>query len=355
MSDKKRTRSVDSALTVILATTAILMAAGPAAAQSASVTGFVQTGYNTTIAGSPFGSLPIVPPAGGPDATFQVVQARVYVRGQVDDRFGYAVQSNFAGGFTLLTAYASWQISDRVSLQAGQMLKPFGQDRTIPRHQLSSFDRTMTTAQSVNTLGYGNWDIGAMARIALGRGGDVSIGAFNGRATGTGITRDNDEAKNMVARVRLPIGAGGEDNGIALGLSLSSLRLGNAPDGEKDHLAWGLDGRIERGGMALTGEAISAEDYTGAQTIKTMGYAVTWEQQIAAMAGARTTQFALRLEQYDPDTDTNDDEMLMIVPNLNMSVSDAGRFQVGIVWENPAAGGLDSAMSAVVLMQVNFF
>jgi hypothetical protein len=318
----------------------------------------VQAGWSGQLSKDPHGLLPESSLAPSVGHTFRLVQGRLYFRGNVDDRVGYAIQGNFAGGFSLLTAYMTYKLDDELTLTGGQMLKPFGRDRTRARHLLQSFNRTYASSQIVNTLRYGHWDVGAMARLTLSEGGTLSAGVFNGR--GAGPTADNDTGKNMVGRIVMPIGA------LNVGASASLLHLNTLPADDRDHFAWGLDGAIGSGSFSLEGELLSASDWfnydpvTGDSPTQT-GIALTGRLDIAPLLGSRNTELVVRLERFDPDGDTSDDEVLFIVPNLNLTVSDAARFQIGVIYEAPgdaaatSAPTRDAGLTGVVLWQVNFF
>jgi hypothetical protein len=320
---------------------------------SPTVTGFVQAGFNAVISEDPYGLLPVVRPANADYShSFQLIKARLYFRGEVDDRVGYDIRGEFAGGFSLLAAFATYRLSDRLTLYGGQMLKPFGQDRTRARHRLLSFDRTYSTIATVNGLGYGNWDVGAMARIALENGGSLAVGLFNGR--GAGATRDNDTGKNVAGRIVLPVGS------IDLGGSVSYQSISTLPDEGRENLALGLDFLMQRDRFSLLGELLSASDWSNFDPVTgdsptMLGAALTLSVPINPLFGARSTDLVIRIERVDRDIDAGDDEVLLVVPNLNLAVSDAGRFQLGLVYESPATANLDAALSGVLIWQVNFF
>lgn len=368
--------SIESRLRRIRAATlalapAVILATGfnsPVRAQGTvtnpTVTGFVQAGWSGQVSNDPHGLLPESSLAPSVGHSFRLVQGRLYFRGNVDDRVGYAIQGNFAGVFSLLTAYMTYKLDDELTLMGGQMLKPFGRDRTRPRHLLQSFNRTYASTQIANTLRYGNWDVGAMARLTLSEGGTLSAGVFNGR--GSGQTVDNDTGKSMVGRIVLPFGS------FSAGASASMLHMnthpvvGVLPSDDRNHFAWGLDGAIGSDDFSLEGELLSASDWinynaaTGESPTLT-GIAVTGRLDIAPLLGSRSTELVVRLERLDPDGDTNDDELLLIVPTLNLAISDAARFQIGVIYESPgdaaatSAPTRDAGLTAVILWQVNFF
>jgi hypothetical protein len=353
-SEPKSHRHLGAALAVLSASVLVAGFNTPALAQQANptVTGFVQAGWSGQLSENPYGLLPESSLAPEVGHTFRLVQGRLYFRGTVDDRVGYAIQGNFAGGFSLLTAYMTYKLNDDLTLMGGQMLKPFGRDRTRARHLLQSFNRTVSSSQIVNALRYGHWDVGAMARLTLSEGGTLSAGVFNGR--GSGPTADNDTGKNMVGRFVLPLGS------LNVGVSASMLHLNTLPSDDRNQFAWGLDGALGSDSFSLEGELLSAADWanynvgTGESPTQT-GIALTGKLAIAPMLGSRSTELVVRLERFDPDGDADDDEWLLIVPNLNLVVSDAARFQIGVIYESPADSALDPGITGVVLWQVNFF
>lgn len=362
--------SIESRLRRIRAATLALVPAGilatgfnsPVRAQGTvtnpTVTGFVQAGWSGQVSNDPHGLLPESSLAPSVGHSFRLVQGRLYFRGNVDDRVGYAIQGNFAGGFSLLTAYMTYKLNDDLILMGGQMLKPFGRDRTRPRHLLQSFNRSYSSFQIANTLRYGNWDVGAMARLTLSEGGTLSAGMFNGR--GSGPTVDNDTGKSMVGRIVLPFG------NFSVGASANMLHMNTLPSNDRNHFAWGLDGAIGSDNFSLEGELLSASDWfnynpaTGESPTLT-GITVTGRIGIAPLLGSRSTELVVRLERLDPDSDTSNDELLFIIPTLNLAISDAARFQIGVIYESlgyaasTSAPTRDAGLTAVILWQVNFF
>ncbi len=130
-------------------------------------------------------------------------------------------------------------------------------------------------------------------------------------------------------------------------------------------MAYGVDGLYASGPLTVEFEVMMADrwmDQTAAPPIpditpalKSQDYGVTFAYDLGPLFGAQSSQFVLRAEQYDPDTDTDDDELMALIPGLNVSVSDVSRFQFGIVHQAPSAPGLDASQSFVMMWQVNFF
>jgi len=325
--------------------------AGAQGITAGTLTGFVQVGWNARVAGSPSGDLPITPIGDRTAHTFQIVQARIYLLGKVDERFGYTIQTNCAGGFALLTAFLSWQLRENLLIQAGQMLKPFGRDRTRSRHLLLTFDRSVSSFRFLKDLYYGHFDVGVMARITLPQRDLLQVGLFNGR--GPGPVRDDDTGKNLILRYTRPFGA------LELGGGVSLLQLSNLPAGGRRNLCWGVDALWTDGRRTLEFELLLADDWrhfdpVGVHTPAAAGVVLTGVLPLRPPAGTRAAELVLRLERFRPDSSTGRTDVTWLIPTLNLRLTSAARLQAGLVHEHPSADGEQPATSAVLLMQVNF-
>ncbi len=315
-------------------------------------TGFVQVGWNAPLQAEPQGSLPVIPDGAVAGHSFQLVQARFYLQGAVDERFGYDLRANFAGGFSLLAAYVTWQVKEDMVFQAGQMLKPFGRDRLRSRHRLLTFDRALSTFEIVKGRYYGHWDVGALLRFTLPQEDILQVGLFNGR--GTGPVRDNDTGKNLVARYTRPFGP------IELGVGYSLLHLSTLPTEARENQALGLDAVWTDGRHTLEVELLQADDWQGldpvtGRTPTMQGFLLTGALALRPPAGTHAAELALRVERFRPDTRDSDLDRTLVVPNLNLWITPAARLQLGFVHERSNGVGIDPATSAVALLQANFF
>jgi hypothetical protein len=327
----------------------------PAGAQTGSagaLTGFVQVGWNARVAGSPSGDLPITPVGDSTAHSFQLVQARIYLQGKVDERCGYTVRTNLAGGFNLLTAFLWWQLRDDLLIQAGQMLKPVGRDRTRSRHLLLSLDRSVSSFRLLKTLNYGHFDVGVLARITLPHHDLLNIGLFNGQ--GTEPARDTDTGKNLVIRYSRLFGA------LEVGGGVSLLQSSSLPPGGRRNLCWGVDALWTDGRRTLECEILLADDWrhfdpVDVRTPTASGAVLTGVLPVKPPAGLQAAELVLRLEKFRPGTSAGGPETIWLIPTLNLWLNPATRLQAGVVHERPAAGGEQPATSAVLLMQVNFF
>lgn len=139
-------------------------------------------------------------------------------------------------------------------------------------------------------------------------------------------------------------------------MNASYLRVSSYAPGDRSNLAWGVDALYTSGPLSLEGEILSADRHLVAPpALKARDFDLTGALDLSPLFGTQATQFVLRVEQYDPDTDTRDDEMLMVIPSLNLVITPASRIQVGIIHQAPAASGMDAGTSGVVVWQVNFF
>ncbi len=213
----------------ILALTALLAVITPTAQTSAqttmsapSITGFIQTGFHAQLANDPYSAFTsVIPPDPDVGHGFFLNNARLYFGGSVGEGFSYSVKTELRAGFSgVLSAQIMWQVADDWTLTAGQMLKPFGRDRTRAKHRLLTFDRSMASTQLVNGNRYGSWDVGAMA-IYQGDGVAAQVGLFNGEPAGA--VDDVDSGKNLVGRVTFPLG------GLEVGANASFMHDSTPP------------------------------------------------------------------------------------------------------------------------------
>ena len=335
----------------------LLLSAGSLQAQSTvpepDLDGFLIAGWNTRVLNVPAGFLPVEPPNAGVGHTFQVMNARIYLRGQVDERFGYDFKTELSNGFNLLMGFVTWKVDDRLTVSAGKLLKPFNRDRLLPQHTLKSLTRTVTTLQVSHTLQYGFVDTGVMLSFRSESGFTFRTGLFN--AAGAGAVRDTDTGKNLVVRTTLPLGS------LEIGANASWIHLGHTvPSGGRDNLALGIDALLSVGSLTLEGEIIRADAWNRQNPVTNespglWSASLTGALPLPRPAGAPGTELVLRLERLDPDEDIEQDEWFFLVPSLNLSLSSASRLMAGLVTSLPMADNLDPSVSGVVQWRVIFF
>ncbi|MFO7768147.1 MAG: porin [bacterium] len=344
-------------LGMMLASIALLPRTAPAQeVPPPDITGFVQGGIHARVGGElerdrALGSISMLPPA-DVESGFFLSKARLYFRGGVDERFGYTIQTDLAGGPSILTAYATARLSEGLRIQAGQMLKPFGRDRQRARHRLLSLDRSMGSFALVSRLLYGGWDLGAM--VSAGSAATrLRTGLFNGRAPG--VTADDDEGKNAVARLDLSPG-----EGLEAGVNVSYLHLSTLAPDRRGNLAWGADFLLDTGPLTLEGELLSADDHdappgTTGGPPRMLDILLTAAVEGPDLAGMGGTRLVLRVERLDPDISTDDDHMIMVLPSVDAATSASTRLQFGVVRQEPAGTGREAGTAVILLWQVNYF
>ncbi len=344
-------------IVLLLAIGSMSSGAGTISAQSTGgepdLNGFIITGWNSRLMNDPAGFLSVEPPATDVGHSFFLSQARVYVRGQLDDKIGYDIKTSMVGGFSLLMANVSWKVDENLTLLGGRILKPFGRDRSQARHLLDAVDWAVATLQVGRDLRYGFFDTGLMFSLTGEKGFTLRGGIFNG--AGLAAVKDTDTGKNVVVRATLPMG------NLEIGANASWLHLGPAmPRDGRDNLAWGVDARLSTGGLALEGEIMHADDWASfdAPTGTSPGMwtaTLTGIIPLPRRTGSPDTELVVRLERFDQNEDTDQDEWYFLAPNLNISISRSSRLQVGVIGSFPTDDTLDPSLSGVLLWQVNFF
>jgi hypothetical protein len=317
------------------------------------LSGFIITGWNSRLLNEPAGFLSVEPPAADVGHSFFLSQARVYLHGELDERITYNLKTSLVGGLSLLVADLTWRVDENLTLTGGRVLKPFGRDRSYPRHLLKALDWAVATLQVGRDLRYGFFDTGLMFSFTGERGFGLKGGIFNG--AGMGATKDTDTGKNVVARAVLPVGA------LEVGAGISWLHLGQGmPQEGRDNLAWGIDAGLRFGGLIFEGEVMRADDWSSFDPV-TMRSPGMWTATVTGViplprpSGSPATELVVRVERFDLNEDVEQDEWYFLAPNLNISISRSSRLQAGLIASLPLDDRLEAAISGVVLWQANFF
>ncbi|MBI5563123.1 MAG: hypothetical protein HY894_09790 [Deltaproteobacteria bacterium] len=134
--------------------------------------------------------------------TFDVRRARLDLKGEITERFGYRLQVDFAGASAkLLDASIGYQVEDYLKLMAGQFKVPFSQENLASSPQLETINRSQAVEALVargkdvisnhNGRDTGLQASGGLWRVDSGYFFDYALGVFNG--TGINASDANEQ------------------------------------------------------------------------------------------------------------------------------------------------------------------
>jgi len=223
-----------------------------------------------------------------------------------------------ASGVSLKEAFATVKLPMGFSVDAGQILLPFGYEVGVTS---SSRLDVLERSAAIRKLLAGEYDRGV--QVNWHRGGlQAKLGVFNGNGVDGGAY-DNDRAKDVVGRVSYDFGV------ATVGASgwLGTLRVYDdavsgsttLPAGDFDRTRIGLDAQafldlLPIGGTALKGEFIQGQTILGKSltdadlvALKAEVPQLGWYLLVNQAIG-KDDAVAIRYDFYDEDTDKTDGE-----------------------------------------------
>lgn len=123
------------------------------------------------------------------DDTFLVRRARIDLKGNLQDNFGYNLQADFASSPKLINAYVEYTELSCLKLRVGQQKEPFSMEEINSAAWIDFIERSMVVTafapqEDIGAAVYGTcWE----KRI------DYSVGAFNGRGKNQEDTNDDKD------------------------------------------------------------------------------------------------------------------------------------------------------------------
>ncbi len=147
--------------------------------------------------------------------TFVLRRARLIFDGSIGQQFDFRIAPDFGGGKSeLQDGYLDFKPASAAILRVGRTKVPFGLER------LQSSSETLFIETGLPTALTPNYDEGAYLYGTVGVL-DYSVGAFNGGPDGASIDSDNNDEKDLVARVFVsPFkNTEGPLNGLGLGIA----------------------------------------------------------------------------------------------------------------------------------------
>lgn len=230
---------------------------------------------------------------------FSVPNFRISLAGELDHRFGYFLQTNFAASPAILDARLHFRPSGHTRLDVGQFKVPFSGEFLTGAADLDFVNR----AEAVRALAPGR-QIGFQGSADLGDRLTLRAGAFNGNPAGANANDNNA----LLAAVRLearPWGAAGTGPSPRLVVGINGAHSrdsaatlpGLVAGFEGTRTLLGADARFTAGAWLLAGEVVFAHlAPRGGTVLEPVGHYLT--------AGYRVSppvQLLFRWERFDPD------------------------------------------------------
>lgn len=236
-------------------------------------------------------------------ARVTVPNARLRLYGQLDGGFGYKLQTNHAGGSTLLDAQVTWSPGSELTIAAGRFKTPFSREFLIYGGSIDLVNRSRVVARLAP-----NRQMGVQAGGRLNEIVSWTVGGFTGATNAT-----SDES--LIGVVRLE-GSGIEvgEGTLSVGANLAGGRedaigarqLGPAFSG--DGLLYGADARFVSGPLMLAGEYIRGDwaPDVGVTDVEADGFYFTAGYMVQEMR-----QILLRWDRFEAPGALEADDVLV--------------------------------------------
>lgn len=260
---------------------------------------------------------------------FNISNFRLSLSGELDQRFGYFLQTNFAGTPSILDARMYYRFTPQVAVDVGQFKAPFSYEFLTSAASIDFVNRS----QVVTALAPGR-QIGIQLRTNnSARTVGFNIGAFNGNGT----RPNGNDSNNLLYAARLygsraVASSDGTETKIDLGVNvafsddeLSSFGSGFATGFAGDRAILGADARLTLDRYLISGEVIYASldpdvgldrDAWGAHA--TAGYMFTDK-----------VQGLIRWDGFDPDDGVGRRDWIIL--GLNAWPTTVTEFQINYI------------------------
>ncbi|MDX1495549.1 MAG: porin [Longimicrobiales bacterium] len=255
-------------------------------------------------------------------ARVTVPNARLRLYGQLDNGFGYKLQTNHAGAATLLDAQVTWSPGPELSIAAGRFKTPFSREFLVYGGAIDFVNRSRVVSRLAP-----NRQMGVQLGGQLNEIVSWTAGGFTGANNAT-----SDESLIGVVRLEgagIEVGegtlsvaanfAGGREDAIG------ARQLGPAFSG--DGILYGADARFVSGPLMLAGEYIRGEwepDF-GVTEVESDGLYVT-----AGYMVQDDRQLLLRWDRFEAPGQDADDVLIL---GFNAWPTSATEIQVN--WQIP--------------------
>lgn len=257
---------------------------------------------------------------------FSIANFRLLVRGELDGRYGYFLQTNFAGSPSILDASMYYRPSSDVRFTVGQFKAPFSYEFLTSASAIDFVNRS----QAVSTLVPGR-QLGLAASVTPSAGAfGITAGVFNGN--GTAPNGNDGDGVMVVGRFFGTLDVGDDADQIIVGLNAAYSDDDNASFGggyvtgfTGHRTLLGADVRAMVGQFLLSGEVDYAVLDPELGTTQhpwgghaTVGYMVRDDTQLLA-----------RFDFFDPELGLERQDWVVL--GLNVWPTSATEFQVNYI------------------------
>ncbi len=247
---------------------------------------------------------------------FTIANARVRVRGELDQGFGYFLQANLATAPAILDAAARYRFAPAIGLQAGLFKAPVSREFLTGAGGIDFVNRS----QVVSALAP-NRQIGVQLAGRPGGGAvEYAVGAFNGNRFSAG---GNDNGQLLYAgRVGFWPSVASRarpDDRLEVAVNIAHSRDDGAPVGAGfvpafagERTVYGGDVRWRRGRWLVAGEVLAARlDARTGPVFRPTGWHATGGYMLT-----RKSQVLARWDAFRPDGIGPDQDLLVLGYNL---------------------------------------
>jgi hypothetical protein len=375
-----------------------LPAVAQAQAPTVQVQGRIQVQYRASSGDSVPGTFN---PVSGTSNTFEVRRLRIQTNVRFGDNINLSIQPSFEmGALRMRDAFVRVGLNPRIGVTLGQEKSPFQRYELNSSNNLLSIERgvrilRLQNREGLNDLlvnnGYGSHDLGAFVDYV---GPDNRVTVRAGVQSGSReSTNDVNNAKSFFGRATATVLMNADNQPLLqLGASFASRDRAICsapatgactayfPDSSKQTTAFGID--AEWGGFRpgfhviadfATGDNVPLANRTAtgrnAGNLRTtadtairtfLGFSVIGAYRINTTGPdtrlIKIFEPALRVDYLDPDTDTGDNEGILITPVLNIYFANTVVLRAGFDFYSykDATGASQSARELKFSWQANF-
>ncbi|HET7693050.1 MAG TPA: porin [Gemmatimonadota bacterium] len=319
------------------------------------------------------------------ETDFELRRARFTAEGQAGERWSGRIQMDFEPERARFRdAYLAGQVSDALSVWAGQFKVPFNGIDIESGKRLLAIERGArirgTSGSTTSTSGM----LAASALSARGRGvmalsrwADGRVRLQAGAWLGAGERGETNDGKQLAARIEFEPWAGDRER---LPLVLAAAIVTNGYFGSpRDTLivaggdslitknaeyATAFEGWVELGryaapGIHVAGNVVAGEnplapriEGTDVEFASFLGMQI-WGEYVFQGSGALTgIGLGGRVDRFDPDTDADDDAFLLWTPLVNLYFGKAFKLQANLDVLSPESDERDQESAVRIQAQV---
>lgn len=275
---------------------------------------------------------------------FDIRRAYLDIKGTLSPRWGYRLQSDFAGTPKIIDLYADYKLNDYLNFTFGQFAIPFSRENLTSNTKTEFIDRSQVVealvARGRDVIGSQNGrDIGIQASGILVKNSertliDYKIGLFNG--SGINIA-DKNESKDVVTRILVyPI------EGLEFGASYYNGH-GNwgtpAKNRKRNRIGFELGYQINN--FTFSTEFINGQD----ASIKKQGYYV----QAGYYVVPKKLQFVGKIDAFDPNTNLEDNASTWYIAGLNYVITPNVVLQANYTFKEEQGNKITNNLAAIQL------